>query len=241
MSLVSWGRPGSRRRSRWRPRRAPSRIRPGRDVDDPGLAVRGVGDDAGLRAGERPGLVAEVGDRHREQRHRDPLAGGQQHVELARPAAAGVTCSARSISSSVVSPIAETTTTTSLPALLGGDDPLGDPLDAVGVGDGRTAVLLHDEAHRRLSSPVRRHDRPDCPGHGPGRLPRVERPRPSSISSAAASLLRRSTGERRRRAGRGRRPTGAARERAALGARCPRTRRRRTATTTAPRWIEPAR
>ena len=33
--------------------------------------------------------------------------------------------------------------------LLGVDDPLGDPLDAVGVGDGRTAVLLHDQGHRR--------------------------------------------------------------------------------------------
>ena len=29
------------------------------------------------------------------------------------------------------------------------DDPLGDPLDAVGVLDRRSAVLLHDEGHRR--------------------------------------------------------------------------------------------
>ena len=31
--------------------------------------------------------------------------------------------------------------------LAGVDDALGDPLDAVGVGDGGAAVLLHDEAH----------------------------------------------------------------------------------------------
>ena len=28
-----------------------------------------------------------------------------------------------------------------------GDDPLRDPLDALGVGDGGAAVLLHDDAH----------------------------------------------------------------------------------------------
>ena len=55
-----------------------------RDVDDLGLAVRRVGDHAGLGAGERLRGVAERGDRHRHQRHRDPLAGGEQHVELAR-------------------------------------------------------------------------------------------------------------------------------------------------------------
>ena len=88
----------------------------GRDVDDLGLAVRGVGDHAGLGAGERLRLVAELGDRHRDQRHRDPLARGEQHVEL-RGGGSGVTCSARSRSSSVVSPMAETTTTTSWPAL----------------------------------------------------------------------------------------------------------------------------
>ena len=34
--------------------------------------------------------------------------------------------------------------------LAGGDDPLGDPLDAVGVGDRGAAVLLHDQAHDEL-------------------------------------------------------------------------------------------
>ncbi len=39
-------------------------------------------------------------------------------MSSSRPAGSGDTCSARSISSSVVSPIADTTTTTSLPAFL---------------------------------------------------------------------------------------------------------------------------
>ena len=55
----------------------------GRDVDDPGPAVHRGGEHAGLRAGVRPGLVPEVVDRHRQQRHRDALAGGEQHVQLA--------------------------------------------------------------------------------------------------------------------------------------------------------------
>jgi hypothetical protein len=45
----------------------------------------------------------------------------------------------------VVSPIAETTTTTSL--LFGLDDAFGDPADPFGVGHRGSAVLLHDERH----------------------------------------------------------------------------------------------
>ena len=83
MSLVSWLTP-------WKP--ATMTIEPsssadaqpaGRDVDDPGLAVAAGGDHAGLRPGERPRLVAVRGDGDRQQRHGDPLAGGEQHVELA--------------------------------------------------------------------------------------------------------------------------------------------------------------
>jgi hypothetical protein len=42
--------------------------------------------------------------------------------------------------------MALTATTTSCPAA-GVDDALGDALDALGVGDGRAAVLLHDQRH----------------------------------------------------------------------------------------------
>jgi hypothetical protein len=52
-------------------------------LDDLRLAVHGVGDDPGLRARERDRLVPEVADRHRTERIRDPLADGHQHVELA--------------------------------------------------------------------------------------------------------------------------------------------------------------
>ena len=57
-------------------------VRP--DVEDLRLAVRGVGDDPGLRARQRDGLVSEVVDRHRHDGARDALAGREQHVELAR-------------------------------------------------------------------------------------------------------------------------------------------------------------
>ena len=77
-------RPGSRRRSRSCPASSASRIRPG--VTSMILALpcaESVITPACEPVNDRA-VVAEVGDRHRQQRHRDPLAGGQQHVELAR-------------------------------------------------------------------------------------------------------------------------------------------------------------
>ena len=58
-------------------------IRPGVTSMIRRRAVHVVGDDAGLRAGEGARLHAQGGDRHGEQRHRDALTGGQQHVKLA--------------------------------------------------------------------------------------------------------------------------------------------------------------
>ncbi len=55
----------------------------GTHLGDLGLAVHRVGHDADLRAGERDRVLALGDDRHREQRDRDLLAGGQQHVHLA--------------------------------------------------------------------------------------------------------------------------------------------------------------
>ena len=68
-------------------------------------------------------------------------------MSISRAGGAGHTCLARSSRSSVVSPIAETTTTTSLPGLLGLDDALGDAADPLGVRHRGSAVLLHDERH----------------------------------------------------------------------------------------------
>ena len=88
----------------------------GPDLEDLGLAVIGVGDDPGLRTRERHRRHAERLDRHAEQRHRDALARGEQHVHLAARRARSATSLARRTRSSVVLPIAETTTTTSSPA-----------------------------------------------------------------------------------------------------------------------------
>ena len=54
-------------------------------------------------------------------------------MSSSRGSGIGVSSEAISKSSSVVSPIAETTTTTSLPGLAGADDPVGDALDPLGV------------------------------------------------------------------------------------------------------------
>ena len=117
-----------------------------RDVDDAGLAVGRVGDDAGLRAGERPRLEPQVGDGHGEDRHRDALTCGQQHVELTSGGYGG------DLLGQVEQLVGRVTHgrdhDDDLVALTtGGDDALGDPLDPLGVGDGRTAVLLDDEPH----------------------------------------------------------------------------------------------
>ena len=93
------------------------------DLDDLGLGVDGVGDDPGLRAGQRHGAVAEILDRHRTQGGRDALAGREQHVHLARVrprrhlARPGRPAGRWSL------PIAETTPTTGRPALVGGHQP----------------------------------------------------------------------------------------------------------------------
>ncbi len=50
---------------------------------DPRLVVRAVGDDLDLAAGIRARRIAALLERHRQQRDRDLLAGGQQHVEFA--------------------------------------------------------------------------------------------------------------------------------------------------------------
>jgi hypothetical protein len=54
--------------------------------------MRGVGDDPGLHAGERDGLAPQVVDRHGQQRDRDLLACGEEHVALARMRARGDLC-----------------------------------------------------------------------------------------------------------------------------------------------------
>ena len=139
-------RPGSRRRSRSSPRRAPRARRCARSSTIRALPWRRVGDDAGLRAGERDGLVAEVVDRHREERHRDPLAGGEQHVQLA-----GVRTLrdlAREVDQLVRRVAHRGDDDADAVAGLGGrDDPPRDALDPLGIGDRGAAVLLDHDRH----------------------------------------------------------------------------------------------
>jgi hypothetical protein len=124
---------------------------PGRDVDDLGPAMGGVGDDTGLRAGEGPGVVAQLGDGHREQRHRDALAGGEEHVELT---GRRQWCHLLGEVAEVVGRVAHRRDDHDHVAAgpFGVDDALGDALDAGRVGHRRAAVLLHDNAHGNQSS-----------------------------------------------------------------------------------------
>ena len=118
------------------------------DLDDARGAVPGIRDHAGLAAGVRPGLDAHALDRHRQQRHRDALAGGEQHVELAGVGDRGDLV--REVEQLVGGVAHRAHGDHDVVARLAGlDDALRDALDALGIGDARAAVLLHDEAHGR--------------------------------------------------------------------------------------------
>ena len=116
----------------------------GAHVEDPRLGVRGVGDDPGLRAGQRDRLVAQVVDRHRAERAGDPLAGREQHVHLARVGARRRSRRPSAISSSVVLPRALRHRDDAVALLARGDDPARGALEVLGVGD-RGAAELHDD------------------------------------------------------------------------------------------------
>ena len=118
------------------------------DLQDLRLAVGGVGDDPGLRTGERDRRLAPVDDRHAQQRDRDALTRGEQHVHLAGGRVArhlvgeplevvGGLAHRRDDDHDVVA------------VAPGAHDVLGDGADAVGVGDRRAAELLHEQAHDR--------------------------------------------------------------------------------------------
>ena len=118
----------------------------GGDVDDPGIPVRAGGDDARLRAGQRAGVHPLVMDRHGQQRRAHPLAGGQQHVQLAgRRERGDLEGEIHQLVGGV--PHGGDDDHDVVTLLLGGDDPLGDALDAVRIRDRRAAVLLHYPAH----------------------------------------------------------------------------------------------
>ena len=69
--------------------RSSSSTRYGRTSTMRAFDVRVVRDDPGLRAGEADRRHAACVERHRQERHRDALAGREQHVELAARRALG--------------------------------------------------------------------------------------------------------------------------------------------------------
>jgi len=110
--------------------------------DDLGLAVLGVGDDSRLAAGEADRGLTEILDRHRQQRHRDPLPGGEQHVHLPAAGAAGdVVGEAHEIVGGLAHGRDHGHDIVALAARA--DQVIGDRPDAIRVGDRGPAELLN--------------------------------------------------------------------------------------------------
>jgi hypothetical protein len=114
----------------------------GADVDDPGLGVRGVGDDPGLGTGQRDRPVTQVVDRHRAQRARDPLARGEEHVQLA---AVGIGRDLLGHGDQLVGGLAPRGEHghDSLAGFALPHDPASGMLDPLGIGDRGAAELHH--------------------------------------------------------------------------------------------------
>ena len=123
------------------------------DLDDLRLAVDRVGDDPDLAAGQADRLDPELGERHRHERRRHPLASREQHVHLSAGLGSRHAVGERD---QVVGglPHGADDHDDVVAVTLGECDMLGDGTDAVGIGDGRAAVLLNDQCHGldRLSS-----------------------------------------------------------------------------------------
>ena len=191
------------------PSSSAARIRPGVTSMIRALPCTEVGDHAGLGAGERPGLGAERGDGHRDQRVGDPLTGGQQHVQLAgRRRRRDLLGQVHQLVGGVAHR-ARRPRRRRCPSLRGGDDPLGDPLDPLRRADRRTAVLLDDQAHRRTTFHQDGATVPDPPVSA-GARSRVENtgvrcallpPARTLRTGAAAQPVRPSTGESVQRRG----------------------------------------
>ena len=115
----------------------------GRDLPDLRLRVDGVGEDPCLRPGEGDGFLAEVVNRHRDEGAGDALAGGEEHVELARVwarrhAPGELEERVRG------APHRRHGPDDTKPALARRDKSLRDVADLLGLGD-RRAAELHDD------------------------------------------------------------------------------------------------
>ena len=120
---------------------------------DLGFGVNAVGDDAGLRAGQRHRRNADRLQRHRRQRDGRLLAGGEQHVHLALrrrvhdllgelDEAVGHAAHRRDHDDDLI------------PARPAFADAPGDVLDPLGVADRGAAVFLNDERHVLVKDPI---------------------------------------------------------------------------------------
>jgi hypothetical protein len=123
--------------------RGPDAVRA--DVEDPRLGVAGVRHDPGLGAGEADRVVAQVVDRHRAQRAADALAGGQQHVHLARIGAGRDLFGHRDELVGGL-PACREHRDDAMALLTGGDDAPRGALDALRIGHGGPAELHHHGA-----------------------------------------------------------------------------------------------
>ncbi len=118
----------------------------GRDVEDLRLGVHPVGDDAGLRAGQRNGLHAQPVQGQGGEGDGLLLAGGKENVELARGRVrvdlAGqldqAIGDARHGRDHDDDPVA---------LLVRGGDARGDIADALGAADGCAAIFLDKKRH----------------------------------------------------------------------------------------------
>ena len=100
----------------------------------------------GLRSGERHRRQAEILDGHAQQRHRDALAGGEQHVHLASARRGGDVVRQ---ADEIVGGLAHRRDDHDhvVAASPRPRDMIRHCADAIGVGDRGAAELLHDQCH----------------------------------------------------------------------------------------------
>ena len=108
--------------------------------------MRGVGDDAGLRSRVARRAASPLVDRDPQERHRDPLSRGEQHVHLAR---VGVRRDVLRHPSEVVGGLAHRRDHHDhvVAGIARADDPVGDDPEPIDAVDGGATVFLHDDGH----------------------------------------------------------------------------------------------
>ena len=156
----------------------------GPQLDDLGVGVRGVGDEAGLAPGEAVGGHAEVVERHAQQGRGLAFAGRQQHVHLPARADLGHVGGEPDELVGLLAHRAHDDDDV-VTAALGASYVVGDLTDPLRVGDRRAAELLYDQGHGRG-----RYRRLPSAHELVGPLPSTSAPHWCSRSRVAASSVR---------------------------------------------------